>query len=113
MATVYDIELDQGTDATIPFELFDSNDRPLDLAGYSARMQVRTSAGSAEFADELTTENGRLVIKGGTIEAHWPNAVTSKMRHGEMVYDIEIVSGGGEVTRILEGAFILRREITR
>ena len=76
-------------------------------------MLVRTSAGSAEFADELTTENGRLVIKGGTIEAHWPNAVTSKMRHGEMLYDIEIVSGGGEVTRILEGAFILRREITR
>ena len=31
MASVYDIELDQGSDAVIPFEMYDANDTPLDL----------------------------------------------------------------------------------
>lgn len=113
MASVYDIELDQGSDAVIPFELYDASDNPLDLSGYTARMQIRPSVGSATISDELTTENGRLVIKGGTITATWPNAVTTAMRHGDSVYDIEIVSATGEVTRILEGAFILHQEVTR
>lgn len=75
MASVYDIELDQGSDAVIPFEMYDANDTPLDLSGYTARMQIRPSVGSATINDELTTENGRLVITGGTITATWPNAV--------------------------------------
>lgn len=113
MASVYDIELDQGSDAVIPFEMYDANDTPLDLSGYTARMQIRPSVGSATINDELTTENGRLVITGGTITATWPNAVTTAMRYGDSVYDIEIVSASGEVTRILEGAFILHQEVTR
>lgn len=40
MASVYDIELDQGSDAVIPFEMYDANDTPLDLSGYTARMQT-------------------------------------------------------------------------
>ena len=91
MASVYDIELEQGSDAVIPFEMYDANDTPLDLSGYTARMQIRPSVGSATINDELTTENGRLVITGGTITATWPNAVTTAMRHGDSVYDIEIV----------------------
>lgn len=59
MASVYDIELDQGSDAVIPFELYDASDNPLDLSGYTARMQIRPSVGSATISDELTTENGR------------------------------------------------------
>lgn len=113
MASVYDIEIDQGTDVSIPFELYDASDKPLDLSGYKARMQIRPSVGSSEISDELTTENGRLAILGGTIKAMWTNSVTSSMKHGEHVYDIEIVSADGEVTRILEGAFVLRREVTR
>lgn len=69
MASVYDIELDQGSDAVIPFELYDASDTPLDLSGYTARMQIRPSVGSATISDELTTENGRLSIEGGTITA--------------------------------------------
>lgn len=54
MASVYDIELDQGSDAVIPFEMYDANDTPLDLSGYTARMQIRPSVGSATINDELS-----------------------------------------------------------
>lgn len=113
MASFYEIVIDQGTDVTLPFELYDSTDKPLNLSGFKARMQVRQSAGSSTFIDELTTENGRLTIEGGTIKAEWKNAKTSEMVAGRYVYDIEIVSASDEVTRILEGAFVLRKEVTR
>lgn len=113
MASSYEICIDQGTDVTIPFELYDAEDKPLDLSGYKARMQVRQSAGSLTVIDELTTENGRLFISGGTITAKWPNDKTTALKAGRYVYDIEIVSAGDEVSRILEGDYVLRREVTR
>lgn len=113
MAAFYEIVIDQGTDVTIPFELFDASDKPLDLSGFKARMQIRHSAGSLSFLDELTTENGRLEISGGTVTAHWSNEKTASLPAGRFVYDIEIESATGEVSRILEGLFVLRREVTR
>ncbi len=113
MAAFYEIEIDQGTDVTIPFELYDAEDKPLDLSGFTARMQIRHSATSPEFIDELSTKNGRLHIYGGTITAKWDNAKTASLKAGRYVYDIEIVSASGEVSRVLEGDFVLRREVTR
>lgn len=113
MAADFDFELDQGADWVIPIELYDAEDNQMDLSGFTARMQIRASAGSGKVSDELTTENGRLSIEGGTITARWPNAVTTAMSAGRYVYDLEIVSADGLVARVLEGNFILHREVTR
>ena len=113
MAADFDFELDQGADWVIPIELYDAEDKQMDLSGFTARMQIRASAGSGKGSDELTTENGRLSIDDGTITARWPNAVTTAMSAGRYVYDLEIVSAEGMVARILEGNFILHREVTR
>lgn len=113
MAADFDFELDQGADLVIPIELYDAEDKQMDLSGFTARMQIRASAGSGKVSDELTTENGRLSIEGGTITARWPNAVTTAMSAGRYVYDLEIVSADGLVARVLEGNFILHREVTR
>lgn len=112
-AAQYDFVLDQGSDFAVPIEFYDAEDKQMDLSGFTARMQIRTSAGSGKVSDELTTENGRLSIEGGTITARWPNAITSAMSAGRYVYDIEIVSADGFVARVLEGNFILHREVTR
>lgn len=113
MAADFDFELDQGADWVIPIELYDAEDKQMDLSGFTARMQIRASAGSGKVSDELTTENGRLSIEGCTITARWPNAVTTAMSAGRYVYDLEIVSADGLVARVLEGNFILHREVTR
>lgn len=113
MAADFDFELDQGADWVIPIELYDAEDKQMDLSGFTARMQIRASAGSGKVSDELTTENGRLSIEDGTITARWPNAVTTAMSAGRFVYDLEIVSAEGLVARVLEGNFILHREVTR
>ena len=113
MAQFYEIVLDQGATSEQELNLFNEDDTPVDLFGYTARMQVRSSPSSSKVVDELTTENGRIKIVGGTITLYWPAKTTSEIRAGGYRYDIEIESADGNVERILEGAFIVRREVTR
>ena len=114
MANSYDIVVDQGSDKNLPLTFKDSDGNLLDLNGYAAAMQVRKTIEAAEAADELTTENGRITIDAdaGTVTLQFPHAVTSAMAAGRYVYDLELLTED-TVTRVMEGAFILRREVTR
>lgn len=40
----------------------------LDLTGCTARMQIRNKVSSPDILCELTTENGGIVIDGGSID---------------------------------------------
>ena len=114
MANVYDIVVDQGSDKQLPLTFKDSDGNLLDLNGYTAAMQVRKTVEAAEAADELTTENERIKVdaSAGTVTLLFPHAVTSAMAAGRYVYDLELITED-TVTRVMEGAFILRREVTR
>jgi hypothetical protein len=91
-----------------------------DLTDYTARMQIRKYVDSATAIATLTTENlssfritlGNPNPEDGTItlfmRAEDTRAITSSG-----VYDIEIISPTNEVDRMLEGDFILSKEVTR
>lgn len=113
MAARYDIRLDQGSDVFFPIKLFSEDESPADLKGFSARMQIRPTASSARVLDELSTSNGRITVEGNTITCFFSAAATSRMPGGASVYDLEIQSAAGYITRVLEGAFLLSREVTR
>ena len=114
MAAVNHFNIDQGSDCTITFALKDKNG-PIDLTGYTAAMQIRRFTFSQDAVDTLTTCNGRLSIdaEGGKITAKFPNAITEKYPPDTMVYDIEIESDTGEITRIIEGKVRVSPEVTR
>lgn len=90
------------------------DDVPVDLNGYTARMQVRESYNSKTFIVELTTENGGITLGGGlgTIDLYIDDLVTQTFLAKEYVYDIELVSGSN-VYRLIEGKFIVTPEVTR
>lgn len=88
-----------------------------DLTGYTARMQVRRTIDSANFLLSLTTENGALTInpsEGATnhIYIDVSASVTASVSTSG-VYDMEIISATGVVSRILQGVFNLSPEVTR
>lgn len=114
MAANHNFKIDQGSDTSIIFNLKDK-DTPVNLTGYSAAMQLRYAAYSSEALDTLTSDNGRLVIDPtkGKITAKFPHEVTELFNPGSMVYDMELVSGAGEVTRIIEGRVTVVAEVTR
>lgn len=89
---------------------------PIDISGYTARMQIRRTLESSTPMISLTTENNRLVINPGDAN----NQVTITLTDEETstlttsgVYDLEIESPDGVVSRVLQGAVTLSLEVTR
>jgi len=87
---------------------------PWNFTGYTARMQVRRTLQSATPIISLTTENGRITLGGasGIIELLISATDTDGLTDSG-VYDIEIISGAGVVSRILQGEFELSEGVTR
>lgn len=112
-AGLYNFEIEQGSTLDKGFLWKDSLGNPVNLSGYSARMQVRSKVTSEDVLLELTTENGGITLGGGqgTITLHFTEANTSPMPKGG-VYDLEMVIGG-KVKRLVQGTITVSREVTR
>ena len=88
---------------------------PMDLAGYTARMQVRTKIGSTTFLTELTTENGGIVLNNTnkTIKLLISATNTALIDWSKGVYSLELISGAGIVYTLLTGNITVKNEVTR
>lgn len=89
---------------------------PVNLAGYEARMQVRANLAAADTILDLTTDPGGGITLGGsegvitiTVDA----ADTAALNFTSAVYDLELLSPTGVVTRLMEGKVTLKKEVTR
>jgi hypothetical protein len=114
MAGSFDISCDQGATFALAISWIDSDGTAVNLSAYTARMHVRPSVESATLTVALTTENGGIVLDAATgrIELRLTATQTAALAAGAYVYDLELVSGA-TVTRIIQGAFTVRAEVTR
>jgi Na+/serine symporter len=87
---------------------------PVDLTGYSSRLQVREAYYSENPIISLVSGSG-ITISGsaGTIDILISASVTSELPTGTHVYDLEIVSPSDIVDRLIEGTFNVTPEVTR
>ena len=115
IAGTYNINCDQGATLSRTITWTDSARNPYNVTGYTARMHVRTLANAASTLVELTTENSRISLGGtaGTITLTIPATVTANLTPGLYVYDLELVSGSNVVSRLIEGNFKVKAEVTR
>ena len=113
-ATTYDLLIEQGATYS-QLITYKESGVAVSLVGYTARMQVRSTLESASTVVELTTANGRIALGGaaGTIALTIAAADTAALTAGRGVYDLELVSGGGIVTRLLPGVCTISRNVTR
>lgn len=88
---------------------------PVDLTDYTARMQARTSHNSATVVIDMTTSNGKITLGGtaGTVTLNLSATETAAITAQSLSYDLELVSVGGVVTRLVEGQIVLTPEVTR
>ena len=86
----------------------------VNITGYSARMQVRQYAESTAVALSLVSGTG-ITLGGtaGTIALSAVATATSAVEAGQYVYDLELVSGAGYVTRLVQGTLTVWEEVTR
>ena len=111
----FDITINQGATFELTVTWKDSTGAAINLTGYSARMQVRETYSSASTVVSLTDASG--ITLGGAagtiailISATTTAALTAPFSG---VYDLELVSAGGVVTRLLQGAATVTPEVTR
>lgn len=89
---------------------------PIDLTGYTARMQIRPTVGSSDILMQLTSElGGGITIVGatGTVTVLIGDGATAGITWRWAVYDLEIESASGETTRLLKGEVEVSPEVTR
>ncbi len=113
-SNVFDILVDQG--ATLNRALFVKNSakRAIDLEGYIGRMHIRDYTDSSVVIQTLTSDTGEIVISAfdGRIDIFLSPTNTANLLAKNYVYDLELESQDGEVTKILSGKLTVRSEIT-
>jgi hypothetical protein len=114
-AETHNITIEQGATFRLNLVWKDSGGTPINLTGYTARMQVRRKHTSPDPPLlTFTTENGAITLGGalGTIAIVGLATLTDDVDIKSGVYDLELVSGT-EVTRLIEGAVTITPEVTR
>lgn len=91
----------------------DSDGNPIDLTGYTAKMQARKTVTSTTVLMTATDSSG-LILGGvaGTIDIQLAPAQTD-ISNKDNVYDLEVTSPVGFVTTIVQGLFVVVQDVTR
>jgi hypothetical protein len=117
-AAHWKILVEQGSTWRVVLTVYDEDGDPVDLTGYTARMQVREAVDSLSPVFSLTTPEGSpggITITGpaGQVELLIPDETSTAWTWTFGVYDLELVSPDGDVDRLLKGEFEVDREVTR
>jgi hypothetical protein len=88
---------------------------PVNLANYSARMQIRESVDSSTVIHSATTENGQIILDNvyKTISILIPATATTGFNFTTAVYSMELYTPAGEVVPFITGNLTLVPEVTR
>ena len=109
MSGKYNIVAEQGATFNLNFRV-ETDGTPWNLTGYTFAMQVRRSTSATTTLLDITSATMTSV---GHVSATVSAATMNDVPAGRWVYDIELTSSGAEVTRILEGRFIVTPQVTQ
>ncbi len=113
-AAKHDLVIEQGSTFQTVITYKDSNNDIVDLTGYTARMQIRRR--KTTDTPYLSISSDSEIVVGdaaGTLTITIPAATTAALDFKRAVYDLEVESAGGIVTRLLQGTVELNKEVTR
>lgn len=109
MAIYANLVVDQGTDFSSFITLEDTSGAVVDLTGYTAAGMVRRtykSSTSISFTTSIPDPTS------GEIKIQLDSSTTTGMKAGRYVYDVEITSSGGAVSRVVEGQLEVNPGVT-
>ena len=113
MAGEYNFTIEQGATFNL-LMTWKIDNVAVNLTGYTARLQARIDVDETETILSLTTGAG-ITLGGaaGTISLDQTATQTALLPKGQYVYDLELQSSGGIVTRLLQGELNISAEVTR
>ena len=92
-----------------------SNKKPINLTGYTAKMQARSAYGDPQVLFELSTENGGITLGGtaGTVELYTSDEATALFNFERALYDLFLYAPNGDALPLFEGNVRLVLGVTR
>lgn len=109
MATKANLLIDQGSTFSTTVTITDSNGNPIDLSGYSGAAQMRKSyTSSTAYNFNVSVGN-----TSGTLTLSMTANTTANIAGGRYLYDVELTSDVGLVSRVFEGIVTVTPNITR
>lgn len=113
-AGIANVIIDQGADWIISFVYEDAAGDVITLTGYTANLQLRTSYSAASASLSLSVGSGiTITANTGTIAVRATATQTGALVAGDYVYDLELTSPAGIVTRLVEGRATVTPQVTR
>ena len=111
-AADYDLLIEQGATFELSIVWKDNEGTPIDISGYSARMQIRKTYDS-EPVINLTDGSG-ITLGGitGSIDISIDADTTDGLIINRGRYDLELESNG-IVTRLIQGTVEISKEVTK
>jgi hypothetical protein len=106
MAINAPLPIDQGATFSTIIELFDANNEPIVVNGYTAVAQIKKNYTSSN-AFNFTT-----ALANGSITLTLPADVSSAMTPGRYVYDVKIITSANTYLRIVEGIVTIRPQVS-
>jgi hypothetical protein len=80
------------------------------MSGYSAAAQIRKTYGSSSVSSTFSTS---IAENTGQVTLSLTDTQTTALESGRYVYDLNVTSGGGQTTRVVEGQAIVTPGVTR
>jgi hypothetical protein len=126
----YSFVIEQGATTNFEIQYKDSNNSPINLTGYSGRLQIRSTyaQNSGEryltLSSSLNSDGTGLKFSGssgttpptsGSIGIYIAACTSSALTFNEALYDLELYSGSGDCSytvRLLEGRVQLSKQVT-
>lgn len=109
MARTYHFSIDQGTTVLQTFVVNTYTNSISSLVGYTGESQLRkhySSSNSVEFTVSVNSA-------ANTVSLSLTANASSNIAAGRYLYDIELTSNTGVVTRLVEGIVTVNPEVTR
>ena len=115
MAGVLDLAIDQGAVYRKRITRRRKDDNSIiSMVGWTAKMQIRTKVNEVTVLDELTTENGRLIVEvDGSLLIDFPDNVTAAYAFTTAFYDLFVTNPDGDSKKLLKGKVTVTLSITR
>ena len=115
MSGRYNMVCDQGSTFSLVFTIKTDGTAWSLVGNYTGKMQVRSFLNANTVLIELNTTNSRISFSaGGTVTLSLTAANTTDIIAGRHTYDLELTqTSTSVVTRVLEGKFVVRGEVTR
>ena len=110
MAAIKNLYIDQGTDFNAQITIYDDDNAPWNLTGYTGAAKIRKSYYSSTSVN--FTVSFTAVRTTGTIILELSSSQTSALEQGRYLYDVVISNSSGKKTRVIEGIVTINPGVT-